>query len=105
MINSIHQASYKNVGGTQDRIPPFAVPVAASDVLHRNYEALVSRVCKAESAVHTLRLNMMRVQGQHDLAQREKSMVNEKLATATDAFDMEIKVGIFKNLTCMFHAL
>ncbi|XP_061422057.1 coiled-coil domain-containing protein 150 [Lethenteron reissneri] len=53
-------------------LPPLRVSRAlapgASDMLWRNYEALVQRVCRAESALHTLRLTALRLQAERELA-------------------------------------
>ncbi|XP_075926385.1 coiled-coil domain-containing protein 150 isoform X2 [Petromyzon marinus] len=53
-------------------LPPLRVSRAlapgASDLLWRSYEALVQRVCRAESALHTLRLTALRLQAERELA-------------------------------------
>nr|XP_032818087.1 coiled-coil domain-containing protein 150 isoform X2 [Petromyzon marinus] len=53
-------------------LPPLRVSRAlapgASDMLWRSYEALVQRVCRAESALHTLRLTALRLQAERELA-------------------------------------
>ena len=42
------------------QVPPYKAPIADTKVLQQNYEVLVSRVCKMESAVQTMKLNLLR---------------------------------------------
>ena len=53
-------------------LPQYKARIADPEVLQRNYEALVSRVCKTESALQTLRLTLTRVQADRDVNKKEK---------------------------------
>jgi hypothetical protein len=44
-------------------VSPYKVRMANNDVLKDNYEVLVSRVCKMESTVQSLKLSLLNIQG------------------------------------------
>lgn len=70
---------------------PFHARVAEPDVLHKHYDALVSRVCKTESAIQTLKMSLLQAQAERDFSKQEKASANEKLSVATEAYEKEIK--------------
>lgn len=51
-----------------------------------SYDALVSRVCRTESAIQTIKLAMLNVKGDRDLRRREKTDFDQKFAIAKEAF-------------------
>ncbi len=53
-------------------ITPYKARLADPEVLQQNYEALVSRVCRAESALQTVRLTMSRVEAERDESGKAK---------------------------------
>lgn len=50
----------------------------------------MSRVCKMESAIQTLKLNLLRAQAERDLSKEEKMTANEKLSSTSDAYEKEL---------------
>ena len=72
-------------------ILPFKLHGVDNEAMHKNYEVLISRLCKTESAIQTLKLNLLRVQGERDLILKEKVAVKEKFSTSAEAYDTEIK--------------
>ena len=77
-------------GVDHEPISPYKPRMADTEILQRNYEALVSRVCKAESTIQTMKLNMLRYQTDRDLNKNDKANMSEKLAAAAEAFEMEL---------------
>ncbi|ELU00029.1 hypothetical protein CAPTEDRAFT_187093, partial [Capitella teleta] len=72
-------------------IPPFRMQTADPEVLKKNYETLVARCCKTESAIQSVKLSLLRVQAEKDLSLQEKSSKESKLMAVTEAFEKEIK--------------
>ncbi len=62
-----------------------------SDMMREDYNVLVSRVCKMESSIQTLKLNIAQAQAERDLSKKEKVAANEKLSRATEAYELELQ--------------
>ena len=83
--------SSEKKGKGSDPIPPFRMQTADVEVLKKNYEALVARCCKTESAIQSVKLALLRVQAEKDLTRNEKSSNEGKLMAITEAFEQEVK--------------
>jgi hypothetical protein len=77
--------------GTTCTVSPFKARIPDQDVLAKNYEMLVSRTCRLESTMQTLKLNLCSLQAERDLNNKHRAKSNEKLTHAVDAYDKEIK--------------
>lgn len=56
-----------------------------------NYENLVSRVCKTESVLQSLKLNLVNLQGDKNLNQKQENReLKEKFQFAREAYEQEI---------------
>ena len=55
-----------------------------------NYESLVSRVCKNESILQSLKLNFVNVQGDMSLSRKQTSDFKEKMNLTREAYEQEI---------------
>lgn len=56
-----------------------------------NYEALVSRVCKNESVLQSLKLNLVNLQGDKNFKQKnDTEHIKEKFHNAREAYEQEI---------------
>ncbi|MBN3283469.1 CC150 protein, partial [Polyodon spathula] len=63
-------------------VSPFHVRTAfvgEGEVLWKNYEALVSRVCRMESFIHTLKLTVFRLDTERELDPRHSAQLAEQL--------------------------
>lgn len=76
--------------GDKANITAFQPHVPDPQVLYANYESLISRVCKTESVIQTLKMNMLRAQAERDLSRKEKIAANEKLLLTTDSYDKTV---------------
>ncbi|XP_013416003.1 coiled-coil domain-containing protein 150-like [Lingula anatina] len=74
-----------------ERVSPYTPRMADPDILHRNYETLVSRVCKLESIIQSLRLNICTLQAEVDLRKKETIVTEEKLAQLNEVNERELK--------------
>lgn len=74
-----------------ETIPPFKTHKIDPEVLQKNYEALVSRCCKTESTIQSIKLTLLRVQAERDLSKNDKASTQGKLTAASEAFEKEIK--------------
>ncbi len=63
---------YGEAGDKKPTIPSYKTWMADSEVMQQNYQMLVNRVCKSESALQTLKLTLTRVLAEKDLTSREK---------------------------------
>ncbi len=75
---------------SQSTIPPYMPRMADPQILQQNYEVIVSRVCKMESAIQTLKLNLLRANAERDLSKKERVVSGEKLSVATEAYEKEL---------------
>ena len=66
------KAEFGNLRDRKSAIKSYQPPNTDPEVLQKNYESLVSRVCKTESALQTLRLTLTRVQSERDASMKEK---------------------------------
>ena len=66
------KAEFGNLRDKKSVVAPYKARIVDPDVLQRDYEALVSRICKTESALQTLRLTLIRVQADRDMTKKEK---------------------------------
>lgn len=58
-----------------------------------NYETLVSRVCKNESVLQGLKLNLVNLQGDRNLNQKQENReLREKFQYAREAYEQEIGI-------------
>lgn len=55
-----------------------------------NYEGLVSRVCKNESILQSLKLNFVNVRGDMSLTKKQSTEFKEKLNLTREAYEQEI---------------
>ncbi|XP_064642994.1 coiled-coil domain-containing protein 150-like [Lineus longissimus] len=72
-------------------LSPFKARIPDPEVMAKNYEMLVSRTCRLESTMQTLKLNLCSVQAERDLNNKHNAKANEKLTHAVAAYDKEIK--------------
>ena len=86
--NSLQQSSQSTAGGST--VTPYKVRSADADTLHQNYESLVSRVCRMESSIQTMKLSLLRAQAELDLNKQQKISANEKLSVTADAYEKEL---------------
>ena len=61
-----------------------------NETLVRNYEGMVSRVCKLESVIHTLKLSILRLQSSQELVKKENLCATERLAVEQDTHTQEV---------------
>ena len=66
------KAEFGNLRDRKSAIRSYQPPTTDPEVLQKNYETLVSRVCKTESALQTLRLTLTRVQAEREASMKEK---------------------------------
>ena len=64
---------------------------AYNDTLVRNYEGMVSRVCKLESMIHTLKLSILRLQSSQELVKKEKASATERLVIEQESHAQEVR--------------
>ncbi|XP_071109363.1 coiled-coil domain-containing protein 150-like [Haliotis cracherodii] len=69
---------------------PFKARLADAELLHTNYEALVSRVCRTESAIQTLKLSLLNIQGDKDLKKKIYAQVEEKWSAAKQTYESQL---------------
>ncbi|XP_077998846.1 coiled-coil domain-containing protein 150-like [Glandiceps talaboti] len=89
-INPMAEHPTKDTG-IQPPLAPFQVENPDTEVLLKNYENLVSRVCKTESTIQSMKLNLCSLQAEHDLGKRDTESLSEKLAITTEAYDRDTK--------------
>ncbi|XP_035696538.1 coiled-coil domain-containing protein 150-like [Branchiostoma floridae] len=79
--------------GVQGPISPFQHRAAqvAPEVLQKKYEELVARVCRTESTIQSLKLNLVTLQAEKDLRGKDTQGANEQMAAAVEAYDREVK--------------
>jgi len=77
-------------GRAHDTITPFRAHIPDTEMLHKNYNTLVSRLCRMESTIQGLKLSIAQVQAERDLSKKEKMAANEKLSEASEAYEKEI---------------
>ncbi|KAI8517264.1 hypothetical protein Bbelb_058450 [Branchiostoma belcheri] len=77
--------------GVQDPISPFQHRAVAPEVLQKKYEELVARVCRTESTIQSLKLNLVTLQAEKDLRGKDSQGANEQMAAAVEAYDREVK--------------
>lgn len=71
-------------------VSPYKVRMANNDILKDNYEALVSRVCKMESTIQTLKLNLLNIQGEKDLKQKSNDEFEYKMNVLKETYEQQI---------------
>ena len=52
---------------------------------------VLNRVCKLESAIQTLKLNLLRTTAERDLSKKEKAATSEKMRQAAEIYEMELQ--------------
>ncbi|XP_074654451.1 coiled-coil domain-containing protein 150-like isoform X2 [Tubulanus polymorphus] len=72
-------------------VSPLKARFADRDVLVENYEQLVSRTCRLESTIATIKLNFCQLQAERDLTRKERMSVNEKITVALDIYEKEMQ--------------
>eukprot|EP00062_Callorhinchus_milii_P000708 gi/632934943/ref/XP_007887121.1/ PREDICTED: coiled-coil domain-containing protein 150 [Callorhinchus milii] len=94
-VESEDLTNVKVGGGDIHRpVSPFHVRnvfTTESDVLWKNYESLVSRVCRLESVIQTLKLNVFRIQTEKELNPEHSAHVTERLAAMQGEHAEELK--------------
>ncbi|XP_072014953.1 LOW QUALITY PROTEIN: coiled-coil domain-containing protein 150-like [Amphiura filiformis] len=79
-------------GNTREEpVAPFLPRNAESSILHKSYEAMVSRVCRTESQIQTLKLNLCTLQAEKDLNGDEAGKLKETLAQIRESHEQEVK--------------
>lgn len=73
-----------------ETISPYKPRILEKDVLQDGYETLVSRVCKTESAIQTLKLNLLNVHGSQELQKQVQEEYEEKFNQVKAAYEQEI---------------
>lgn len=78
--------------GPYETVTPFRGQVnqANFEKFKTNYENLVSRVCKNESVLQSLKLNLVNLQGDKNFKQKSESELKEKFQFAREAYEQEI---------------
>nr|XP_054769093.1 coiled-coil domain-containing protein 150-like [Lytechinus pictus] len=71
-------------------IQPFIPRSAETEVLHKNYQTLVSRLCRNESQIQTLRLNFCSMQTAKDLAKKEAGTLKEQVDVLAETHHAEV---------------
>lgn len=56
----------------------------------QNYDALISRMCRTESAIQTLKLNLLSLKGNYELKKKQQVEAEEKLATVTEQYSQDV---------------
>lgn len=74
----------------KEPITPYKARIADMENMQDNYETLVSRVCKTESAIQSMKLNMVNIRGQKDLKHKNSEESEEKYINLRDACEKEI---------------
>lgn len=74
----------------KEPITPYKARIADADMLHDSYDTLVSRVCKTESAIQTLKLNLVNIRGQRDLKPKLHDENEDKYQLLKEACENEI---------------
>ncbi|XP_041377608.1 coiled-coil domain-containing protein 150-like [Gigantopelta aegis] len=69
---------------------PFSCLVSDPEVLQSSYEKLVSRVCKQESMIQTLKMALLNVQGSQDLRTKVGSDQEERWLEAKQSYESHI---------------
>ncbi|XP_071805005.1 coiled-coil domain-containing protein 150-like [Asterias amurensis] len=75
-------------------VVPFLPATAEVDVLRKHYEALVARLCRTESQIQTLKLNLCALQAERDLSARERLVTqdgDQRLAELREAHEDELR--------------
>ena len=81
-----------NASGRIDPITPFTPTAMSSsqvEILQRNYEQMVARVCRAESTIQSLKLATCSLQAERNLGSLEKDP--NQAAIPKDVYDRELK--------------
>lgn len=76
--------------GIKVPVSPYKVRMASNDVLKDNYEALVSRVCKMESVIQTLKLNLLNIQGEKELKVKSNDEFEYKMNVLKQTYEQAI---------------
>ena len=79
-----------NPGGDSTRPMTPTTVVTDTEVLQGSYEKLVSRVCKQESAIQTLKLALLNVQGNQDLRSKVGADQEEQWLEAKQSYETHI---------------
>ncbi|XP_071945740.1 coiled-coil domain-containing protein 150-like [Antedon mediterranea] len=72
-------------------LSPFIAKTGDAEILQRNYETLVSRVCRNESTLQTLKLNLCNIQAQCHLRSEQAQYNKEKLQSINESHENEKK--------------
>ncbi|KAK6176820.1 hypothetical protein SNE40_015048 [Patella caerulea] len=88
-LNDLGFSQSKNCD-SDGRLSPFKARLADTEILQNNYETLVSRVCRTESAIQTMKLGLLNLQGNKDLQKKIQAEVEEKLQVTRQNYESEI---------------
>lgn len=69
-------------------------PKQSSGAMKTNFDAVVARVCKTESALQTLKLRLMTVQSELDLSRKDKSTVTPHMVALQQAYEKQVLLRI-----------
>ncbi|XP_078338802.1 coiled-coil domain-containing protein 150-like isoform X2 [Crassostrea virginica] len=80
----------RDVMDQREVISPYQAKIVDVDILKDNYETLVSRVCKTESVIQTLKLNMINLQGNRDLKMKNSDDYEQKYDMLKETYEQEL---------------
>ena len=56
----------------------------------QNYDALVSRMCRTESAIQSLKFNLLNLKGNYDLKKKQQLEAEDKLTTLSQKYEEDV---------------
>ncbi|XP_062594271.1 coiled-coil domain-containing protein 150-like isoform X2 [Saccostrea cucullata] len=80
----------RDVIDQREVISPYQAQIVDVDILKDNYETLVSRVCKTESVIQTLKLNMINLHGDRDLKMKNSDDQEQKYDMLKETYEQEL---------------
>ncbi|XP_071476531.1 coiled-coil domain-containing protein 150-like [Diadema antillarum] len=79
-------------GGTPPPVvQPFLPQSVETEALHKNYQALVGRLCRNESQIQTLKLNLCSLQAARDLTRNDARNMKEEVSQLTELHTTEVR--------------
>ncbi|XP_033113716.1 coiled-coil domain-containing protein 150-like isoform X2 [Anneissia japonica] len=72
-------------------LSPYVAKAGDADILQRNYETLVRRVCRNESTLQTLKLNLCNIHAQYQLRNEQVQSSKENLLSLKGSHEKEKK--------------
>ncbi|XP_071501599.1 coiled-coil domain-containing protein 150-like [Diadema antillarum] len=72
-------------------VQPFLPQSVETEALHKNYQALVGRLCRNESQIQTLKLNLCSLQAARDLTRNDARNMKEEVSQLTELHTTEVR--------------